>query len=99
MIMDELNRDLANGLLGEQQFNDALSGDLAGAYRDGAARDEISQQDPPGLNYRGQIYRERQPRQPQMDRGPLMPPATRRALGLLVAGLAVLLLLVALGVH
>lgn len=41
--MDELDRDLANGLLGVDQANDALSGNLAGAYRDDAARDVISQ--------------------------------------------------------
>lgn len=43
--MDELDRDLANGLLGWDQADRAMSGDLTGAYRDMAAREWAAQQD------------------------------------------------------
>ena len=95
--MDELDRDLANGLLGEQQINDSLSGDLTGAYRNMAAREAISDQDAPGRNYRGQMYRERQPQLNRGIRGPVVP---RPTLAAVLAGvLLVLVLLIVAGVH
>lgn len=39
--------DLANGLLGEDEANRAMSGDLTGAYRDQAARRVYQQDDTP----------------------------------------------------
>jgi hypothetical protein len=98
--MEDIERDLADGLLGGDQVNDALSGDLTGAYRDAAARETYRDQDPPGLNYRGQVYRERLPRDmPPIHQptGPVVPRAT--VAGVLAATLLVLVLLVVLGIH
>lgn len=44
--MDELNRDLADGMLGWDQADRAMSGDLTGAYRDEAARELLSRTGP-----------------------------------------------------
>lgn len=78
--MDELNRELANGMLGWDQADRAMSGDLAGAYRDEAAREVIE----PG--YRGQP--------PWTPRGPAVPgPTIAGALVLLLVVLVIVLLI------
>lgn len=43
--MDDLNRDLADGMLGWDQADRAMGGDLTGAYRDAAARERLSMND------------------------------------------------------
>jgi hypothetical protein len=59
--MEDIERDLANGLLGEDEADDALGGNLTGAYRDAAARQRLLPRDMPPS------------RQPT---GPLVPRAT-----------------------